>query len=193
MANHVRTNLTIEGNKKLMEFLEEKGEVVDERNKEDQYLAFVGAFIPEMKNDRGWFTDNVGAKWCYHEDFYNDDSTAEITLTSAWYYPNTLMENLFKICAEIDEDCLITGTFEDESYTPVGAFAINKYGFEEDEENDLEYPDEDAYLDDEGEVDYDKYDEAMEDLYEEVESTKGLCLSNCLDVLTELKEEKETA
>jgi hypothetical protein len=192
MANHMRTNLTIEGSKKLMEFLEEKGKVVDERNKEDQYLAFVGAFIPEMKNDRGWFTDNVGAKWCYHEDFYNDDSIAEVILISAWYYPNTLIENLFKICSEIDEDVQIYGTFEDESYNPVGGFAINKYGFEEDEECDLEYPDEDVYLDADGEVDYDEYDVAMEEFYEEVYETKDLCQQNCLDVLNELKEEATT-
>ena len=193
MANHVTTNLTIEGNKKLMDFLEEKAKLVDERRKDDHYLAFVGAFLPEMENRRDWFSENVGAKWCYHEDFYNDGSTAEIILTSAWYYPEYLIEHLFKICAEIDENVEIYGTFEDESYTPVGGFAINKYGFESDEEDELEHPDSDDYLDDDGEVDYDRYDEAMEEFYDEVFSTKELCQQNCLDVLNELKEEKETA
>ena len=193
MANHVTTNLTIEGNKKLMDFLEEKAKLVDERRKDDHYLAFVGAFLPEMENRRDWFSENVGAKWCYHEDFYNDGSTAEIILTSAWYYPEYLIEHLFKICAEIDENVEIYGTFEDESYTPVGGFAINKYGFESDEEDELEHPDSDDYLDDDGEVDYDSYDEAMEEFYDEVFSTKELCQQNCLDVLNELKEEKETA
>ena len=193
MANHVTTNLTIEGNKKLMDFLEEKAKLVDERRKDDHYLAFVGAFLPEMENRRDWFSENVGAKWCYHEDFYNDGSTAEIILTSAWYYPEYLIEHLFKICAEIDEDVEIYGTFEDESYAPVGGFAINKYGFESDEEDELEHPDSDDYLDDDGEVDYDRYDEAMEEFYDDVYSTKDLCLQNCLDVLNELKEEKETA
>ena len=193
MANHVTTNLTIEGNKELMDFLEEKAKLVDERRKDDHYLAFVGAFLPEMENRRDWFSENVGAKWCYHEDFYNDGSTAEIILTSAWYYPEYLIEHLFKICAEIDENVEIYGTFEDESYTPVGGFAINKYGFESDEEDELEHPDSDDYLDDDGEVDYDRYDEAMEEFYDDVYSTKDLCLQNCLDVLNELKEEKETA
>ena len=193
MANHVSTNLTIEGNKALMEFLQKKAELVDEKEKEDRYLAFVGAFLPEMENRRDWFSENVGAKWCYHEDFYNDGSTAEIILTSAWYYPEYLIEHLFKICAEIDENVEIYGTFEDESYTPVGGFAINKYGFESDEEDELEHPDSDDYLDDDGEVDYDRYDEAMEEFYDDVYSTKDLCLQNCLDVLNELKEEKETA
>ena len=193
MANHVTTNLTIEGNKELMDFLEEKAKLVDERRKDDHYLAFVGAFLPEMENRRDWFSDNVGAKWCYHEDFYNDDSTAEITLTSAWYYPEYLIEHLFKICAEIDEDVEIYGTFEDESYAPVGGFAINKYGFESDEEDELEHPDSDDYLDDDGEVDYDAHEVAIEEFYEEVDETKDLCLQNCLDVLNELKEEKETA
>ena len=193
MANHVTTNLTIEGNKELMDFLEEKAKLVDERRKDDHYLAFVGAFLPDIQNRRDWFSDNVGAKWCYHEDFYNDGSTAEIILTSAWYYPEYLIEHLFKICAEIDENVEIYGTFEDESYTPVGGFAINKYGFESDEEDELEHPDSDDYLDDDGEVDYDRYDEAMEEFYDDVYSTKDLCLQNCLDVLNELKEEKETA
>ena len=71
----------------------------------------------------------------------------------------------------------------------VGGFAINKYGFEEYEECDLEYPDEDVYLDADGEVDYDEYDVAMEEFYEEVYETKDLCQQNCLDVLNELKEE----
>ena len=193
MANHVTTNLTIEGNKKLMDFLEEKAKLVDERRKDDHYLAFVGAFLPEMENRRDWFSENVGAKWCYHEDFYNDGNTAEIILTSAWYYPEFLIEHLFKICSYIDENVEIYGTFEDESYAPVGGFAINKYGFESDEEDELEHPDSVDYLDDDGEVDYDRYDEAMEEFYDEVFSTKELCQQNCLDVLNELKEEKETA
>ena len=193
MANHVTTNLTIEGNKKLMDFLEEKAKLVDERRKDDIYLAFVGAFLPDIQNRRDWFTDNVGAKWCYHEDIEVFGGSTHITLTSAWYYPEYLIERLFKICAEIDEDCLIYGTFEDECYAPVGGFAINKYGFESDEEDELEHPDSDDYLDDDGEVDYDKYDEAMEEFYDEVYSTKDLCQQNCLDVLNELKEEKETA
>ena len=193
MANHVTTNLTIEGNKKLMDFLEEKAKLVDERRKDDHYLAFVGAFLPDMENRRDWFSENVGAKWCHHEDIQIDDESAYIHLISAWYYPEYLIEHLFKICAEIDEDVEIYGTFEDESYTPVGGFAINKYGFESDEEDELEHPDSDDYLDDDGEVDYDSYDEAMEEFYDEVFSTKELCQQNCLDVLNELKEEKETA
>lgn len=193
MANHVSTNLTIEGNKALMEFLQKKAELVDEKEKEDRYLAFVGAFLPDMENRRDWFSENVGAKWCHHEDIQIDDESAYIHLISAWYYPEYLMEHLFKICAEIDEDVEISGTFEDESYAPVGGFAINKYGFESDEEDYLEYPDEDDYLDDDGEVDYDAHEVAIEEFYEEVDETKDLCLQNCLDVLNELKEEKETA
>ena len=57
MANHVTTNLTIEGSKELMDFLEEKRKLVDERRKEDHYLAFVGAFLPDIQNRRDWF-------WC---------------------------------------------------------------------------------------------------------------------------------
>ena len=42
MANHVMTNITIEGNEKLMKFLEEKRKLNEERNKEDNYLALIG-------------------------------------------------------------------------------------------------------------------------------------------------------
>ena len=142
MANDMTTNITISGNKELMTFLE--GKHTEVFNGEDRYLSFVDAFYDDMENDRGWFIDNVGAKWCYHEDFWVDDNEAGITLISAWYPPIELIEKLYEVCIKIDENCEITGTYQDESFSPVGGFIMNDKGFNS-EEDELEYPDEDDY------------------------------------------------
>ena len=55
MANHVMTTITIDGNEEVMKFLEEKRKITEERNKDDQYLALIGAFYEDIQNDRGWF------------------------------------------------------------------------------------------------------------------------------------------
>ena len=183
MANHVMTTITIEGNEKLMKFLEEKRKLTEERNKEDQYLAIIGAFYDGIQNDRGWFAENVGAKWCYHEEFWVGDNETEISTTSAWYYPEEFVKHLFEVCNNIDPECSISGDYEDESYSPVGAFAINKNGFYQDEEDDFEYPDEGEFLTEDGEEDYESYDTAMEEFYQLVYETRSTLRNNCINQL----------
>jgi len=183
MANHVMTTITIDGNEKLMKFLEEKRKLTEEKNKEDQYLALIGAFYDDIQNDRGWFGDNVGAKWCYHDDFWVGDEESEITTTSAWYYPEEFVKHLFRVCRDIDPDCSISGDYEDESYSPVGGFAINKNGFHQDEEDDFEYPDEEEFLTEEGKEDYEAYDTAMEEFYELIYETRSALRNNCVNQL----------
>ena len=184
MANHVMTNITIEGNKKLMKFLEEKRKLTEERNKEDNYLALIGAFYDDMENNISWFGENVGAKWCYHDDFWVDGEEAEISTTSAWYYPEHFVKHLFEVCSKIDPECNINGDYEDESYSPVGAFAINKNGFHQQDEDDFEYPDEENYINEEGETDYDVYDNAMEEFYELIYETRSTLRSKCINELS---------
>jgi len=183
MANHVMTTITIDGNKEVMKFLEEKRKLTEERNKEDQYLALIGAFYDDIQNDIGWFGENVGAKWCYHDDFWVEDEEAEISTTSAWYYPEEFVKHLFEVCSKIDPECSISGDYEDEGYSPVGGFAINKNGFHQDEEDDFEYPDEEEFLTEEGEEDYEAYDTAMEEFYELIYETRSALRNNCVNQL----------
>jgi len=162
MANNMRTNISIYGNKELMNYLKERKEVVDYGDDPD--LSFVGSFYDNMENNRLWFGDNVGAKWCYHEDFYVEDDVSEVTLVSAWYTPIKLIEKLYSLCSEIDANCEINGTYEDESYSPVGGFVVDKNGFNSEEE-EVEYPNEDDFIGEDGEIDYELYEFAVEDFH----------------------------
>jgi len=184
MANHVMTTITIDGNEEVMKFLEEKRKITEERNKDDQYLALIGAFYEDIQNDRGWFGENVGAKWCYHDDFWVEDGEAEICTTSAWYYPEEFVKHLFEVCSKIDPECSISGDYEDESYSPVGGFAIDKNGFHNDEEDDFEYPDEEDYVNEEGETDYDTYDTAMEEFYDLIYETRSNLRNKCITTIS---------
>lgn len=176
MANHVYTTINITGNKEVMEKLEEIKIKVEENNN-DNYLALAKGFFDDVKNEYGWFGDNIGAKWCYHDEFFvdMDSEFAEIRTTSAWYPPLELVKHIFKICSEVDPDCEVDGDYENESPSyPVGGFVVNKKGFREEEnEEEIEYPDEDDYEIPEGEYHSEEYDIAMEEYYEKVANAKN--------------------
>jgi hypothetical protein len=186
MANNMTTSIVIEGNEELMNYLKERKEAVD--SGDDCYLSFVGSFYDNMENDRSWFIDNVGAKWCYHEDFWVESDTSEITLVSAWYTPIDLLVKLYELCSKVDSECNIYGTYEDESYSPIGGFVVDKNGFNSEEEG-VEYPNEDDFIGEDGEIDYDLYESAVEDfhnnLWEIKERLKQEAISNSNLVETE--------
>lgn len=186
MANNMTTSIVIEGNEELMNYLKERKEAVD--SGDDCYLSFVGSFYDNMENDRSWFIDNVGAKWCYHEDFWVESDTSEITLVSAWYTPIDLLVKLYELCSKVDSECNIYGTYEDESYSPIGGFVVDKNGFNSEEE-EVEYPNEDDFIGEDGEIDYDLYESAVEDfhnnLWEIKERLKQGAISNSKLVETE--------
>ena len=176
MANHVYTTINITGNKKVMDLLEEIKIKVEENN-EDNYLALIKGFYDGVENTFAWFGDNVGAKWCYHDDFWVDveGESAEIKTTSAWYPPIEFIQHIYKLCSEIDVDCEVDGDYENESPSyPVGGFVVNKKGFREEEnEEEIEYPDEDDYEIPEGEYHSEEYDTAMEEYYDKVVNAKN--------------------
>ena len=75
----------------------------------------------------------------------------------------------------MDPDCEVDGDYENESPSyPVGGFVVNKKGFREEEnEEEIEYPDEDDYEIPEGEYHSEEYDIAMEEYYEKVANAKN--------------------
>lgn len=175
MANHVYTTINITGNKEVMEKLEEIKIKVEENN-EENYLALIKGFYNNVENTYGWFSENVGAKWCYHDEFFVDiDSEyAEIRTTSAWYPPLEFVQYVYNLCSEIDPDCEIDGDYENEATTPIGGFAVNKKGFYDEEyDGELEYPDEDDYEIPEGEYHSVEYDNAMETYYDKVSDKRS--------------------
>jgi hypothetical protein len=175
MANHVYTTINITGNKEVMDKLEEIKIKVEENNN-DNHIALINGFYDNMENTYAWYGENVGAKWCYHDEFWVDieGEYAEIMTTSAWYPPLELVQHIYKICSPLDVECEIDGDYENEATTPIGGFVVNKNGFVHEEyEGEVEYPDEDNYQTEDGELDDEKYDYAMEEYYERVNNLRG--------------------
>ena len=104
-----------------------------------------------------------------------EDGEAEISTTSAWYYPEEFVKHLFEVCSKIDPECSISGDYEDESYSPVGGFAIDKNGFHNDEED---------YVNEEGETDYETYDTAMDEFYDLIYETRSNLRNKCITTIS---------
>lgn len=91
----------------------------------------------------------IGPKWMYVEYDHGDlPEYCNVVLRSAWSVPTSFLERLRDELQKIDENCYITGTYEDESYDPSGAFVYGKFEYDDIEDYDEEY-DEDASYEDE--------------------------------------------
>jgi len=175
MANHVYTTINITGNKEVMDKLEEIKIKVEENNN-DNHTALISGFYDNMENTFTWYGENVGAKWCYHDEFWVDveGEVSEIRTTSAWYPPLEFVQHIYNICSSLDPECEIDGDYENEATTPIGGFVINKNGFNHEEhDEEIEYPDEENFENEEGEIDDNKYDFAMEEYYEKVSGIRS--------------------
>jgi hypothetical protein len=154
---------------------------VNNNDSDNSVAAFAMAFYNdvELTEDRGvlntWSNENLGSKWTKLCDVQND---GEFSIESAWYPPKQFFIHLYNLCVELDENVEIEVTYEDETYSPIGAIVIKKDRdgtpcMWEEEDNDIENPLEDMEWDDE------KYDEVSEEfyesLYENQQSLLGLC------------------
>ena len=74
-----------------------------------------------------WLGNNVGSKWIYSEYDHDDETDyTHLVLTTAWAVPQGFLKKLSEVLSDIKEDCYILGTYEDESYDPMGAFIYSK-------------------------------------------------------------------
>jgi hypothetical protein len=74
---------------------------------------------PEMD----WMQENVGSKWIYSEYDHDDDPEfCHLLIMAAWSVPQGFLDKLAQELRKIKDDCYICGTYEDESYDPMGAF-----------------------------------------------------------------------
>ena len=158
MANHMETYVQIQnGDMHIAEKLKEIFTPI-----EGEYQCDASDLLARLDNtpptdyDRGWMIDEVGAKWMYSEFEYDDNPDfIQLHLTSAWSVPQGFLQQLAKALYTIKEDCYIVGTFEDESYDPIGAFVYAK-GYDDIEDYDID-------------IDYDKIwedDEYRDELYD---------------------------
>jgi hypothetical protein len=98
--------------------------------------------------DNDTWEEVIGPKWLYVEyDHQDEPENCNIVLRTAWSVPIPFLETLTQILTEIDEDCYIRGTYEDESYDPCGAFIYAK-DYDDMEDYDDVYDWEEADADD---------------------------------------------
>ena len=115
----------------------------------------------EKEYDRGVYTEEMGAKWCFVDDMDADEGVFTMTTVSAWYYCEGAIRKIQEILQEVDEEVCIAFTYEDESLDPIGGGACYK-GELFTYEDSLEWPNYDDY---EEESDYDS---ALEEMYDSV-------------------------
>ena len=91
----------------------------------------------------------IGPKWMYVEYDHGDlPKYCNVVLRSAWSVPTSFLERLRDELQKFDENCYITGTYEDESYDPSGAFVYGKFEYDDIEDYDEEYDEDASYEDD---------------------------------------------
>lgn len=87
--------------------------------------------------DNNTWEELIGPKWMYVEYDHNDIPTdCTITLRTAWSVPVPFLVTLRNILQQIDEDCYIVGSYEDESYDPSGAFIYGRFEYDDMEDYD---------------------------------------------------------
>jgi len=164
MANEVRTFIEVKSDnnetfKKLQALL---GDADYKTMYETDWLYH--KLYGEKEYDRGVYTEEMGAKWCFVDDLQALPDEFTMTTVSAWYYCEGAIRRLQEILQEVDEDVCIAFTYEDESLDPIGGGACYK-GELFTYEDALEYPNYDDYEDESD------YDSALEEMYDNVYQT----------------------
>lgn len=192
MANIMTTfvkikNLDEATHQKLVDLYQTKG---DRFNEEDLLPHFNKLYDREFNETDnfygiGFMNDNVGSKWLSvefggwtTENFVKEENEVDLILESAWNVPTKYLEQLASVLTEINQDVVVYGTYEDESYSPMGAF-VYAYDYEDIEDYDEEVEFE-AMLEDD---DY-KYQ-----IMDEISELRDALYENYLEVKKEREEE----
>jgi hypothetical protein len=177
MANNVSTFILINGQSDLITWLDKKlssvdvgDSLFDEMSTEQTVQLF---YENQYELTYEWMIENVGAKWCHiNEWVVLEENQIQIQMTSAWSMPEALIERMFLVCSDVDDECEFSITYEDESLDPIGAMYISNKGSHI-EESSYEWPDQDDYETEEA------YYEANDSMWEEIGDMKDDLLEQC--------------
>lgn len=129
MANHVTSRVTIQCNEAAQLLVEKWMVAIDEmdsillNSNSCKYVWNIMEDVPaEVTYD--WAIDNIGTKWCYFEDMY--DNT--FVMTSAWDWPIKFVDWMSTQILAIDENACITVTYDDEGANFAGYHSITSLG-----------------------------------------------------------------
>ncbi len=189
MANHVTTFITISGDSELITWLDKKLSSVevgdnafDEMSTEQTVQLF---YENQYEMTYEWMIENVGAKWCYiNEWVVMEETQMQIQMTSAWSMPEALIERMFLVCSDIDDECEFSISYEDESLDPIGAMYISSKGSHI-EEGSYEYPAQEDYETEE------EYHRALDFMWEDIGDMKDDLLEQCKLIVNSSEEDEE--
>jgi len=146
--------------------------ILDKNNDDTSYVDIVnhvnklyGTEFTEPDNfmDREWMDENIGTKWITIEcDIDEYSSEVDLVIESSWAVPTQYLQ---KIVEFIGGDVVVYGTYEDESYNPIGAFV---YAVGYDDIEDYEEVEHDKIFEDDDYLEemYDGLYELRDSLYE---------------------------
>ncbi len=189
MANHVTTFITISGDSELITWLDKKLSSVevgdnafDEMSTEQTVQLF---YENQYEMTYEWMIENVGAKWCYiNEWVVMEETQIQIQMTSAWSMPEALIERMFLVCSDVDDECEFSIAYEDESLDPIGAMYISSKGSHI-EEGSYEYPAQEDYETEE------EYHRALDFMWEDIGDMKDDLLEQCKLIVNSSEEDEE--
>lgn len=186
MANHVSTTLTIENldqqsYDKLKEIFNDGTNEYYTDVKHIINKMYDGTDIEQIDDQYNWWVSNIGSKWLEVESSVSEgfETEVQLYLTSAWNVPDEFIQKLRDILVQINNEVVLSGTYEDESLDPIGAFIYAK-DYDDIEDFDIE-------------VDFDKYwddDEYKESIYDELLEHKNGLYQVYLETIEDRKNEE---
>jgi len=156
MANIMTTyvkikNLDKEAHNKLVELYQTDSESFTDKDLLPHFNKLYDRNFNDTDNFYGiaFMNDNVGSKWlsiefgCWStEEFKQYSDTVDLVLESAWNVPTKYLEQLSYVLTQINKDVIVYGTYEDESWEPMGAFVYaDDYDDIEDYDEEVEFED----------------------------------------------------
>jgi hypothetical protein len=162
MANVMTTyvkikNLDEETHKKLVDLYQTDSESFTDKDVLPHFNKLYDREFNDTDNFYGiaFMNDNVGSKWlniefgCWStKEFKEYSDTVDLVLESAWNVPALYLEKLTEVLTEINKYVVVYGTYEDESWEPMGAF-VYAYDYDDIEDYDEEVEFEDMLNDEE--------------------------------------------
>lgn len=180
MANTMTTyvkivNLNEETFNKVKELFETEGENSSIVNLTNHFNGLFDWEYDETDyNQREWMDENIGSKWIsveYNGSEYSPE--VDLIIESKWSVPTEYIQKVVEFLNKTDKDIVAYGTYEDEGYSPIGAFV---FGYDYDDIEDYDEVDGERMWND---------DDYNEEIYERLYSHRDSLYEAYLEVKKE--------